>query len=66
MDGYGPATTCEDHCRIGSLEMRKAHKLKSGMDHCRIGSLEMDRHFVLERVYDHCRIGSLEMVVLPW
>ena len=30
-----------DHCRIGSLEMKKQITEKENRDHCRIGSLEI-------------------------
>ena len=49
------------HCRIGSLEIKKARKLLSRLVHCRIGSLEKSekQSYYIRAV--HCRIGSLEM-----
>ena len=36
--------TQDDHCRIGSLEIRKALSYQNIKDHCRIGSLEKHSH----------------------
>ena len=49
-----------DHCRIGSLEIRKRKKKNPQKDHCRIGSLEIKRNKGSFAYNDHCRIGSLE------
>ena len=51
----------DDHCRIGSLEIRRVKWLPPIIDHCRIGSLEISRKVVEEVNPDHCRIGSLEI-----
>ena len=49
-----------DHCRIGSLEIRWELVYLLLTDHCRIGSLENQKWAFFHIDKDHCRIGSLE------
>ena len=49
------------HCRVGSLEKRKAKFISLYSVHCRVGSLEINRVASVFGLSVHCRVGSLEI-----